>query len=122
MIYGGIPLTYLRGSLRITLGKNHPIRHFDDSDLNDAVPLGRTSTIITCTLRAMTTEEFITMSQIAHGESAADLQLNGIYFKNVTSGQKAPIRHVVGDCHVCEIEFRAADPVPYNAVTDEPMW
>jgi hypothetical protein len=122
MVYGGVPLKYVWGTLVITLRKNHIDRHFEDTDMSDTVPLGRKSTLIRCTLEGKGKDGKRILRQIAHSEAAADLRIGDEYYKNVTTGEASDIRPVSKGVWQMDIEFRAGDPIPYSVETDEKLW
>lgn len=122
MIYAGIQLRYVQGTLVIIPQKSHMVRHFEDTDMSDSVDLGRQHTVITCTLYARGEEEYFHLLQIAHSTNAADLQIGPIYYKEVTIGERSPIRPLPNGRYECDIEFRAENPIPYKVSTDEKLY
>ena len=122
MVYGGVPLMYVWGTLIITVRKNHIDRHFEDTDISDAVPLGRRATLINCTLEARGESGYQTLMQIAHSEGVADLQIGSRYYKSVTTGEQANIRPVCKGVWHYDVEFRCGDPIPYSVETDEHIY
>ena len=122
MYYGGIELKLIWDSLVITPRKNHIDLHFEDTDMSDTIPLGRRSTLIKCTVLADGKEEYKTLQQIVHSETASDLQIDDIYYKNVTTGEEPTFRKIAPDTWYFDVTFRAGNPIPYNVASDEPLY
>ncbi len=120
MKYGEVDLLIKKNSMSVRKTKSQLVRHYPGTDKVNYAPLGKSETVITCTLIAIGEDQRILYEQILHSDEKKDLEIKNHYYKEVITGESADPVPVTPDQEIWEIdaEFIALDPVPYSSDTD----
>ena len=124
MIYGTTTMTVLAGTLIITKTKVQKVRHYPGTDISDVSPLGRSATVIKCTIVVKSDSARLSVEQLMNSETQEDLIFDTRYYKDVIPGEVNNARLKTPDelTWYIDVEFKALDPIPYSVSTDGKLY
>ncbi|AZO95285.1 hypothetical protein [Halocella sp. SP3-1] len=124
MRYGSTELKVIFDSLSFVFKTEQDITHIPYTNKTFRNEKGKEATTITCTLKAESAEELMTVLSILHTPAEKELHFKHFYFKDVTAGERGKPEPKTADEKIWLInaEFIALDPIPYNSETGEALY